>query len=162
MGFHGALNAQAADLALPSAGSARHTTGTCTPCILFAKGPGVCKQAEKCKYCHVPDHGVTKSSKSRMRPGKGKRDRYQKFAQKVIGMIDNDPEGFDINQVNLPTSIEKNDRLKHKFTRRMQGHHEAVNGQPASEGDVDEPASKPKGSSAIAGAGGGKNKKQIM
>jgi len=154
----------AQDPGLPSAGSAGHEKGECKPCILFAKGPGGCSQGSKCKYCHVPGHDV-KSCKPRMRPGKGKRDRYQKFAQKVIGMIDQNPEGFDLDELQLPTSISRNDRLRFKFTRRMQGHHEAlVTDGPRRgtdgdvDGDVDEPQdsrSRPM-SLASTGAQGGR------
>jgi len=55
---------------LPSAGSALHAGGTCTPCLFWFKG--WCKRRQDCTYCHLVHHGQTDK---RIRPSKRTRER---------------------------------------------------------------------------------------
>eukprot|EP00929_Paragymnodinium_shiwhaense_P090259 TRINITY_DN50414_c0_g1_i3.p1 TRINITY_DN50414_c0_g1~~TRINITY_DN50414_c0_g1_i3.p1 ORF type:complete len:292 (+),score=68.40 TRINITY_DN50414_c0_g1_i3:202-1077(+) len=62
---------------LPSAGSALHEKGECTPCFQVNSKLG-CGKGRNCAYCHVPHE-----KKVRKRPCKSKRDQLKRLAEMV-------------------------------------------------------------------------------
>mmetsp|Transcript_39955 Transcript_39955/g.105291 ORF Transcript_39955/g.105291 Transcript_39955/m.105291 type:complete len:241 (-) Transcript_39955:4-726(-) len=99
---------------LPSAGSARHATGDCRPCAFMDKEIG-CRGGLNCNYCHF-EHG----GRARVRPCKGKRERYRKCLQRFQAEIDAyiacgrplDGIADHILSLEIPSMIENDERLK--------------------------------------------------
>lgn len=57
------INASDLGMLLPSLGSVDHAAGTCRPCAWVHKGPGCCKYAAACNYCHLCPPGELKRRK---------------------------------------------------------------------------------------------------
>jgi len=60
------------------------------------------------------------------RPCKSKRLRYQALAGRLEKQIEADPTGFDFGSLELPPSVEANERLKSKLSVRMQKYRAGV------------------------------------
>eukprot|EP00931_Biecheleriopsis_adriatica_P118398 TRINITY_DN93814_c0_g1_i1.p1 TRINITY_DN93814_c0_g1~~TRINITY_DN93814_c0_g1_i1.p1 ORF type:complete len:406 (-),score=61.85 TRINITY_DN93814_c0_g1_i1:55-1272(-) len=81
-----------ADGELPSAGSEKHATGGCKPCLFFKKGQ--CQKDKSCDYCHFP-HPETKSK--RIRPSRRTREQRRKQKEENAGAEGDAEEDLDEN-----------------------------------------------------------------
>jgi len=89
---------------LTSLGSSKHLEGKCQPCAFcdvvgspVALGVGSaaeCAAGILCRYCHFPH---TSRPKVRLRPCKGRRERYRKVLTDLKPKIEEHPEKFDDN-----------------------------------------------------------------
>jgi len=113
-----------------SIGSTLHTSGRCKPCQ-YKISSQPCADGLRCLYCHM-DHGLrtsvgsgsaaqqpTAEGKSKVRPCKGKRDRYRKHVSRISEQIMADPFSWSAETMAIPPSIECNPELKRKFLARM-------------------------------------------
>jgi hypothetical protein len=62
----------------------------------------------------------------KVRPCKGKRNRYRKLISRVEDSIDLNPEAFDPDQVQIPPSLASNEALRTKFFSRLCAHAQQV------------------------------------
>jgi len=117
-----------------SIGSAFHYSGQCHPCLFNDHLEG-CKTGIRCLFCHFAHSKVKR--KGKRRPCKGKRDRYRKLVSVSMDRIDQDPEAFDVQQMELPPSIANNASLRKKITARLEMHKETVvaSGRPGEDED---------------------------
>jgi len=95
---------------------ARHEEGSCKPCIHAAKGtPDACPYQDACKFCHFEHTYLWKAK----RPSKARRDRYRKQSARIVAQAVTNPEGFDVESMELPTYIAKNRWLTAKLKKRI-------------------------------------------
>jgi len=115
-----------------SIGSTLHMTAQCKPCrYKIMQQP--CADGVRCMYCHM-DHNLSTSlesvniaqqptadggGKSKVRPCKGKRDRYRKHVSRITEQIMANPFSWSVDRMEIPPSIECNPELKRKFLARM-------------------------------------------
>jgi len=114
-------------LPMPSKGSAQHEEGRCKPCAYVSSAVG-CSAAETCRFCHYAHTEGTKRTK--LRPCKGKRDRYRKLVGRISQQIEIDPDGFN-PELHMPPSMESNEVLKAKLLTRMARRAEQVRAERA-------------------------------
>merc|ERR1712190_482986 len=81
-----------------------------------------CSMGITCEFCHFPHQKRT----GKMRPCKGKRDRYRKFVDRLIHLIDEDPDSFNLRNVELPPSIASNEDARTKLVTEVTAHLEDV------------------------------------
>lgn len=106
-----------------SIGSIGHATGTCKVCIFAHSKPG-CSNGVACSFCHfVHKRG---RRKNKLRPCKGKRDRYRKLLNRLTNLIECDPCSFNMDKVELPPSIASNEVVRAKLMAKIQLHAEQV------------------------------------
>lgn len=105
---------------LTSVGSALHAQKKCSPCAFFHASVR-CREGVMCAFCHF-NHSI----KVRIRPCKGKRERYKKLKDHLFSRIENDPTGFDPSTLNLPPSIAEDEILKAKLMTSLADHLEQV------------------------------------
>jgi len=88
----------------------------------------------------VPSDRIEASSKSitedtaaeeqnqtnKKRPSKGKRDRYNKLIQRLQTRISENPEGFTLDEVVLPPSLQANGKQRLKLIEQMERYQHAV------------------------------------
>jgi len=74
------------------------------------------------------------ANKRKQRPTKKKRDQYHKLVKAVMGEMERNPNGFDIEslQHRVPASMRDNERLVRKFMGRMKTIHARLKAQQAS------------------------------
>jgi len=101
---------------LTSIGSALHAQKKCSPCAFFHASVR-CREGTLCAFCHF-NHSI----KVRIRPCKGKRERYKKLKDHLFSRIENDPEGFNTNTLHLPPSIAEDEILKAKLMTSLADH----------------------------------------
>merc|ERR1719277_898297 len=75
-----------------------------------------------CSFCHFPHKRGRR--KNKLRPCKGKRDRYRKLVSRLTTQIAADPDSFNLETVELPPSIASNEVVKSKLMTKMQLHAE--------------------------------------
>mmetsp|Transcript_3648 Transcript_3648/g.13405 ORF Transcript_3648/g.13405 Transcript_3648/m.13405 type:complete len:611 (+) Transcript_3648:57-1889(+) len=80
-----------------------------------------CLEGVLCRFCHFMHPAV---SKIRLRPCKGKRERYRKLVNKLASRIDEDPEGFNAAELPIPASISDNPMLQARLLARLADHAE--------------------------------------
>merc|ERR1719410_1536010 len=100
-----------------------------------------------CSFCHLKDHSTSRQ-RNRVRPCKGKRQRHQKFLDRMKTMAEDNPHNFNIEDVELPPSIEANEALKAKFAAKVQMYKTQVLG--ANNADTTDGESSASASSASA------------
>jgi hypothetical protein len=66
-----------------------------------------------CTYCRLPCGG--EKTWNKLRPCKGKRERYKKLIDKIHRLIEEDPENFDLGSVRLPQFVACNAAIKAKI-----------------------------------------------
>lgn len=73
-----------------------------------------------------------KQRKHKLRPCKGKRDRYRRLVTRLVDHFRSNPESFDINNIELPPSFLRNATLIRKLGNRIQSQlqQEGVMGLP--------------------------------
>jgi len=81
-----------------SVGSKRHGEGLCKPCH-FVHTTISCKSGQDCAFCHLP-HSPAKDKPKKNRPGKGARERCQKWLA-VVHQASEDPEVEQLKQMVL-------------------------------------------------------------
>lgn len=116
---------------LTSIGSTLHQSTKCKPCrYKITSLP--CADGLRCLYCHM-DHSLcpavgsassaqqptSDGGKPKVRPCKGKRDRYRKHVTRISEQIMADPFSWSAEKMDIPPSIECNPELKRKFMARM-------------------------------------------
>jgi len=101
-----------------SIGSIGHATGDCVPCDFVFKPLG-CRNGMFCSFCHLKNH-TSSRQRNRERPCKGKRQRHQKFMDRMKTMAQDNPHNFNIEDVELPPSIEASEALKAKVAAKVQ------------------------------------------
>mmetsp|Transcript_117804 Transcript_117804/g.333975 ORF Transcript_117804/g.333975 Transcript_117804/m.333975 type:complete len:254 (-) Transcript_117804:194-955(-) len=101
---------------LTSIGSVGHAAGTCKVC-LFAHSKAGCTNGMYCSFCHF--YHKRPKRKNKLRPSKGKRDRYRKLVHHLTGQIKSQPETFDMNTVELPPSIAANESMRAKLFAKL-------------------------------------------
>jgi len=101
-----------------SLGSIHHATGKCTPCDFVPRSAG-CKKGVACEYCHFPDHVPSKRT-NKARPCKGKRDRRSRFWDRLQSKMEEDPEGFDLDNMAFPPNIQGDEKLTARLTAKME------------------------------------------
>lgn len=111
-----------------SLGSVAHVAGECKPCLFINTKMG-CQNGTNCQFCHFPH-----KRQNKLRPCKGKRDRYRQLVARMEQMIECDPDGFDDKQLNLPPSIAGNHVLKAKLMTKMHAHAQLVKARENREG----------------------------
>lgn len=89
-------------------GSSEHERGVCKPCAFAALDS--CAAGSFCRYCHLPHDGV----RIKMRPCKGKRDRFKRLMDRIAEEIAADPLGHDVLSIKLPPSVAENDLLRRR------------------------------------------------
>lgn len=99
-----------------SIGSMLHASGMCKVCVLAHSG--TCPHGVLCSFCHLPHRRARR--KNAMRPCKGKRDRYRRLVTRLEHEIEIDPDGFDVNKVELPPSIVSNEIAHAKLLAKLQ------------------------------------------
>jgi len=99
-----------------SLGSAGHASGNCKVC-LFAHSKAGCTNGMYCNFCH--HYHKRPKRKNKLRPSKGKRDRYRKLVQHLTGKIKDQPDTFDMNTVELPPSIASSEAMKSKLFAKL-------------------------------------------
>mmetsp|Transcript_107558 Transcript_107558/g.195647 ORF Transcript_107558/g.195647 Transcript_107558/m.195647 type:complete len:471 (+) Transcript_107558:70-1482(+) len=99
-----------------SIGSIGHYDGQCKVCLFVYAKPG-CMSGVECSFCHFPHKRMKR--KNKMRPCKGKRDRYRKLVVRLTQSIEEDPDNFDLDRVELPPSVEKSETVKEKLRKKM-------------------------------------------
>jgi hypothetical protein len=112
---------------LPSLGSSGHAAFKCRPCV-FAP---TCPRGATCRCCHFPEHGEGYTSKTKMRPCKGKREQYKSLIRRTFNAIDSNPETFNPEELKMPWSVHMNPRAKQKFLARTQKHLQEHRGSEA-------------------------------
>jgi len=114
-----------------SIGSTLHESTKCKPCR-YKVTSLPCADGIRCLYCHM-DHCLCPAVRSagnaqqptadggkpKVRPCKGKRDRYRKHVSRISEQIMADPFSWSAEQMDIPPSIECNPELKRKFMARM-------------------------------------------
>jgi len=118
---------------LLSVGSALHASLKCRPCIYVPN----CGRGAACKFCHSPEHEYS-DRQARIRPCKGRREKYKRFVAKTFEEIERNPDSFDLESVRLPATIECTHTLKQGFLA-------SVNSKLTS---LKEPKASPRDSSA--------------
>jgi len=106
-----------------SVGSVLHAKGSCTPCIAIYTRAG-CLNGIMCSFCHMPHK--RRKRKTKLRPCKGKRDRYRKLVTRLTHEVDADPEGIDLRAVDLPPSVASNENIKAKLLAQMESYRDEV------------------------------------
>jgi len=77
-----------------------------------------------CSACQLPHKRGRR--KNKLRPCKGKRDRYRKLLTRLTSQIEVDPYSFDVDAVQLPPSIAANEVVRSKLLAKVQMHAEQV------------------------------------
>jgi len=110
-----------------SIGSSAHWTGDCNPCIWAHKRAG-CQNGFNCTFCHF-----THQRKQRVRPCKGRRDRFHKNLDRMHKDLDenadtvlNDPNWLDKFASTLPTFVQNQPDLKFRVIQTLAKHAERV------------------------------------
>merc|ERR1719323_2853015 len=91
--------------------------GSCKVCIFAHSKPG-CSNGPACTFCHFPHKRGRR--KNKLRPCKGKRDRYRKLLSRLTSQIECDPFSFKMDSIELPPSIASNETVKNKLMSKMQ------------------------------------------
>jgi len=60
--------------------------------------------------------------KTKLRPCKGKRDRYRKLVDRMVSLVDEKPNDYNLEDLQIPPSVMANERLLRKFTARTEKH----------------------------------------
>lgn len=105
-----------------SIGSIAHVSGGCKVCI-FAHSKLGCSNGVACGFCHFPHKRGRR--KNKLRPCKGKRDRYRKLLNRLTNLIECDPH-FNMEKVELPPSIASNEAVRAKLMATIKTHAEQV------------------------------------
>mmetsp|Transcript_92610 Transcript_92610/g.267417 ORF Transcript_92610/g.267417 Transcript_92610/m.267417 type:complete len:248 (-) Transcript_92610:537-1280(-) len=99
----------------PSAGSAGHAAGTCRPCA-FARSPAGCKFGVSCNFCHL----VTEHPESvRMRPCKGKRERFKRTMAAIEEKVAENPDLLSGGGLVLPAYVDRNPEAKARILAQL-------------------------------------------
>lgn len=98
-------------------GSLLHESGRCKPC-LYRDASEVCADGLLCRFCHL-SHKARQRRRTKLRPCKGKRDRYRKLVSRIADTIKADPFAWSAEAMEVPPSIAANTALKKKLTSRM-------------------------------------------
>jgi len=67
-----------------------------------------------------------KPKKKCTRPCKGKRERFRKYVDKVKSQVDQDPEGFDCDKLNLPDGLVQNDKGRKKVASIIENYRAGI------------------------------------
>jgi len=105
----------AATSALPSVGSKLHSKRRCRPCA-FVQSDAGCRDGAACRFCHFP-HSNTE--RMWIRPSKSKRDRYNKFIDKLFHDISTNPDSVDLEQLTLPRFVEQSPSRKGRLLAQL-------------------------------------------
>jgi len=97
-----------------SVGSAAHAAGSCTACIAIYTKAG-CLNGVMCHFCHMPH----KRPRRKLRPCKGKRERYRKLVERLRDEVARDPENVDIASLVLPPSVARDDTSRAKLIAQL-------------------------------------------
>jgi len=99
----------------PSLGSAGHAEGTCRPCA-FARSTSGCKFGAACNFCHL----VSEHPESvRMRPCKGKRERYKRTMAAIESRIAQDPDLLTSGCLNLPSFVDRSPQARERVMAQL-------------------------------------------
>lgn len=99
----------------PSVGSAGHGLGKCRPCA-FARSSSGCKFGAECSFCHlVAEH----TEQVRMRPCKGKRERFKRAMAAIEGKVAQNPELLDDGALVLPAFVERNPHARERIMAQL-------------------------------------------
>lgn len=104
---------------LPATVASAHVNGNCKACICGELG---CN-GTSCEFCQLENKRGRR--KNKLRPCKGKRDRFRKLANRLMSFIELDPH-FDLETVELPPSIASNTAVRTKLMATVQAHAEQV------------------------------------
>mmetsp|Transcript_123214 Transcript_123214/g.223964 ORF Transcript_123214/g.223964 Transcript_123214/m.223964 type:complete len:285 (-) Transcript_123214:3-857(-) len=91
---------------------------------------------------NVDDSMSTFSTRNKVRPCKGKRERYRKLVSRLLEEYASNPEAFDIGTVDLPPAVSANAWLVQKLNKRMQTELQKNGTQPRSQPALVESDSK--------------------
>lgn len=98
-----------------SVGSQGHATRTCRPCT-FARSTVGCKFGADCQFCHeVADHPEA----VRVRPCKGKRERFKRQMAAIEKAISEDPDLYYQGQLSLPALADRSDRSRSRIMAQL-------------------------------------------
>eukprot|EP00429_Kryptoperidinium_foliaceum_P084267 CAMPEP_0176233934 /NCGR_PEP_ID=MMETSP0121_2-20121125/26076_1 /TAXON_ID=160619 /ORGANISM="Kryptoperidinium foliaceum, Strain CCMP 1326" /LENGTH=368 /DNA_ID=CAMNT_0017573335 /DNA_START=57 /DNA_END=1164 /DNA_ORIENTATION=+ len=99
-----------------SVGSQGHASGSCRPCA-FARSAAGCKFGAECQFCHeVADHPEA----VRVRPCKGKRERFKRQMAAIERAIAEDPDLYDRGGLSLPALADRSDRARSRIMAQLQ------------------------------------------
>jgi len=92
------------------------TKARCRPCLYFNSSAG-CPQGSACRFCHLwhPQSGM---ARQKIRPCKGKRERYRKLVSKIKKQIESQPD-LEPEDLDLPASVLENPSLHAKLMARI-------------------------------------------
>jgi len=98
-----------------SVGSAGHAAGTCRPCA-FARSSAGCKFGVSCSFCHV----VAEHSESvRMRPCKGKRERFKRTMAAIEEKVAENPDLLSSGSLTLPAFVDRDPQAKARIMAHL-------------------------------------------
>jgi len=106
-----------------SLGSSGHHDNECKACLFMHTKTG-CHNGILCEFCHFWHKRCRR--KNKLRPCKGKRDRYRKVVTRMEQAIEDNPDALDDEVDRLPPSIATNELLKTKLLSKMHLHAEHV------------------------------------
>mmetsp|Transcript_22405 Transcript_22405/g.76773 ORF Transcript_22405/g.76773 Transcript_22405/m.76773 type:complete len:261 (-) Transcript_22405:146-928(-) len=118
---------------LTSVGSMKHAEGKCKPCLYNYNGTP-CAAGVSCRFCHFPHKTL---GRVRLRPCKGRREKVKKALDRIQKDVKDDPDNFDLLNLELPGTIANTPYLKDKLISRLSAYAEEVrdkqSGAPARE-----------------------------
>jgi hypothetical protein len=97
----------------------------CTPCAFLSRKKG-CVSGVLCSFCHFSHDDSKSKQRNRPRPCKGQRLRYRRQFSRFKEAVEDAPEEFDLNELELPPSIAGNEHLKSKFFSRLKAEQERL------------------------------------
>jgi len=100
-----------------SVGSIGHAIGSCKGCI-FVNTKSGCGNGVSCGFCHFPHQ----RRRNKVRHCKGKRQRHEKILARVMAQIDDDPDSFSLDTLQLPPSIACEESTRAKFMARVESY----------------------------------------
>lgn len=99
----------------PSLGSAGHAAGTCRPCA-FARSSAGCKFGDSCNFCHL----VSEHPESvRMRPCKGKRERFKRTMAAIEEQVSKNPDLLSGGGLSLPAFVDRNPQARARVMAQL-------------------------------------------
>jgi len=106
-----------------SIGAVLHESGGCKACVFLNSKPG-CNNGVKCNFCHLYHH-KGRRRKNKLRPCKGKRERYRKLLIRMTEKI-NEDDTLDLETMEFPPSVLTDEVVKKNLFSRLRVYQEEV------------------------------------
>lgn len=96
-------------------GSDGHAAGTCRPCA-FARSAAGCKFGAKCTFCHIVEEHT---ASLRVRPCKGKRERFKRQMATIERAVSMDPDLLADGHLSLPALVDRSSKTRARVMERL-------------------------------------------